>query len=98
MLTFPGFARRGELDMESQQKNDQDATSNRTHMPAVASQCIDWYAEGQERIVEAGGIRISVRFVGRNGRRGRIAITAPPGAVFRSLDLNETVRSPDRFV
>ena len=84
--------------MESQKKDDQDTTSNRTHAPAVASQCIDWYAEGEERVVEAGGIRVVVRFVGRKGRRGRIAITAPPGAVFRTLDLNENVRSPDRSI
>jgi len=55
--------------------------------------------EGEERIVEAGGIRIAVRFVGRKGRRG-IALrlqrqrVRPSG----SLDLNETVRSPDRFI
>ncbi len=68
---------------------------NQPHVPAEASQCIDWYAEGEERIVEACGIRIAVRFVGRKGRRGRIAIAAPPGAVFRTLDLNENSRSPD---
>ena len=81
--------------MESQQKNHQDATDNRTHVLVKASQSIDWYAEGEERIVEAGGIRIAVRFVGRKGRRGRIAITAPPGAAFRTRDRTKTVRSPD---
>ena len=84
--------------MESRQKNDQDATSNRTHVPAEASQSIDWYAEGEERIVEVGGMRVVVRFVGRKGRRGRIAITAPPGAAFRTRDRNRTVRPPDRFI
>jgi hypothetical protein len=83
--------------MKSQQKNDQNITSNRTHVPAEASQCIDWYAEGEERIVEAGGIRIGVRFVGRKGRRGRIAITAPPGAAFQSRDRNKTTRLADGF-
>jgi hypothetical protein len=60
------------------------------------SQCIDWYAEGDERTVEAGGIQITVRFVGRRGRRGRIAITAPPGAAFQTSDRAGTGRSPDR--
>jgi len=81
--------------MKSQQ-NNQDAASNRTHVPAEVSRSIDWYAEGEERIVDAGGIRITVRFVGRKGRRARIAITAPPGAAFRSLDSNENVRSTNR--
>ena len=46
-------------------------------------QSIDWYAPGQSRIVEVAGVRITVRFIGRKGRRGRIAIEAPAGAVFR---------------
>jgi hypothetical protein len=81
--------------MDSRQNNDQNATRNRAHVPAEVSQCVDWYAEGEERIVEAGGMQVVVRFVGRKGRRGRIAITAPPGAAFRTLDLNENSRSPD---
>ena len=81
--------------MESQQKNDQDATGNRTQVPAGASQSVDWYHQGEERIVDVDGIRIAVRFVGRNGRRGRIAITAPPSAAFRTRDPAKTVRSPD---
>ena len=84
--------------MDSQQKNDQDAISNRTHVPSEWSQSIDWYAEGEERIVEADGIRVVVRFVGRKGRRGRFAITAPPGAAFLACDRNKTVQSPDCFV
>ena len=84
--------------MDSQQDNNQHATSNRTHVPTKGSQSIDWYAEGEERIVEADGIRVVVRFVGRKGRRGRIAIRAPPGAAFRTRDRNKTVRSPDRFI
>jgi hypothetical protein len=54
--------------------------------PSEFSQSIDWYAEGETRVVEVNGVRIEVRFVGRHGRRCRIAITAPPGAVFRSTD------------
>ena len=46
--------------------------------------CIDWYAEGQSRTVDVDGVRVTVRFVGRKGRRGRIVIEAPAGAVFRT--------------
>ncbi len=46
-------------------------------------QSIEWYAEGQSREVEVGGIRVTIRFVGRRGRRSRISIVAPSGAVFR---------------
>ncbi len=45
---------------------------------------IDWYAEGESRIVDVGGVRVTVRFVGRKGRRGRILIAAPAGATFCS--------------
>jgi hypothetical protein len=54
--------------------------------PVENSQSIDWYSEGETRIVEVDGVRVVVRFVGRHGRRGRIAITAPPGSTFRSAD------------
>jgi hypothetical protein len=50
------------------------------------SKCVDWYHEGECRSVEIGGVRIVIRFVGRRGRRGRIAIEAPAGAVFQALD------------
>jgi hypothetical protein len=49
---------------------------------AVTSTCIDWYSEGETRVVEVDGVRVVVRFVGRRGRRGRIVIEAPAGAVF----------------
>lgn len=42
---------------------------------------IDWYSEGESRINSIGINRIEVRFVGRRGRRSRIAITAPSGAI-----------------
>jgi len=45
---------------------------------------IDWYGEGQARVVEVDGVRVVIRFVGRKGRRARIAIVAAAGAVFRS--------------
>ena len=46
------------------------------------STCIDWYSDGQSRTVECDGVRMTVRFVGRKGRRCRIVIEAPAGAVF----------------
>jgi len=51
------------------------------------SQSIDWYAEGQSRTVEVDGVRVTIRFVGRRGRRARIAIEAPAGASFSSNTL-----------
>jgi hypothetical protein len=51
---------------------------------AHTSVCIDWYSEGETRVVEVDGMRVVVRFVGRKGRRGRIVIEAPAGAVFSS--------------
>jgi hypothetical protein len=49
---------------------------------------IDWYSEGQARVIDVNGVRVTVRFVGRRGRRARIAITAPPGAVFSAAEGN----------
>jgi hypothetical protein len=72
--------------MNPQQHGDRTPIPNRVRVPANTSQSVDWYAEGEERTVDAGGVQIAVRFVGRKGRRGRIAITAPPGAVFRACD------------
>jgi hypothetical protein len=54
--------------------------------PSECSQSIDWYAEGESRVVDVGGVCMIVRFIGRKGRRGRIAIYAPPGASFRSAE------------
>jgi hypothetical protein len=45
-------------------------------------QSIDWYAEGEGRVVEVGGVRVTIRLVGRKGRRSRIVIAAPTGARF----------------
>jgi len=55
-------------------------------LPPPASRSTEWYHEGEARTVEVNGLQITVRFVGCKGRRGRIAITAPPGASFSSLD------------
>ncbi|MBA3483183.1 MAG: hypothetical protein H0T51_15350 [Pirellulales bacterium] len=49
----------------------------------VFCRCVDWYSEGEARIVEHSGMRIVVRYVGRKGRRGRIVIEAPDGTTFR---------------
>ena len=46
---------------------------------ATVSQCIDWFSEGESKTVEVAGVRVTIRFVGRKGRRGRISITAPAG-------------------
>jgi hypothetical protein len=54
---------------------------------APTSTCIDWYSEGETRVVEVDGVRVVVRFVGRKGRRGRIVIEAPAGAVFSSAPI-----------
>src|SRR4029453_13171501 len=54
--------------------------------PLKSAVCSDWYAEGQDRPVEVAGVRISIRFIARKGRRGRIAITAQVGAVFQSIE------------
>ena len=81
---------------DTQQNANRNTSTVRGPPPPVAARCIDWYVEGEERVVEVDGVRVSVRFVGRKGRRGRIAITAPPGAAFRSSDRGAAVRSPDR--
>ena len=50
------------------------------------SQSIEWFHEGQSRVVIVGGVEVTVRLVGRKGRRARIAITAPGGTVFVARD------------
>lgn len=50
----------------------------------TTSQSIDWYSAGDFRLIEFGGIKLTVRIVGRKGRRTRISITGPAGAVFRA--------------
>ena len=60
-----------------------DAQATASSATAPTCQSIDWYSEGESRTVAVDGIRLVVRFVGRKGRRARIAIQAPPGAEFR---------------
>jgi hypothetical protein len=57
-------------------------TDSQTQANAPTSRLIDWFSEGETRVVEVDGVRVVVRFVGRKGRRGRIVIEAPAGAVF----------------
>ena len=84
--------------IDAEQERNRGTAANRKPPSAAVSRSIDWYAEGEERIVDAGGIQVAVRFVGRKGRRGRIAITAPPGAAFRACDRKKTVQPRDRFI
>ncbi len=67
-----------------------DAPFRTGPMPAACeaghSQCIEWYHEGQTRVVDVNGVRIEVRYIGRKGRRARIAIVAPPGAAFLTTE------------
>ncbi len=55
-------------------------------LPPNTSRSIEWFHEGQSRIVEVDGVQVTIRLVGRRGRRARIAITAPGGAEFRTVD------------
>ena len=63
-----------------------DRSAGNSHPPTGSSLCrsIDWYSEGESRTVDVAGIKMTVRFVGRKGRRSRIVIEAPAGAVFES--------------
>ena len=65
-------------------RKPETTNSDPTAQSSPPCQSIDWYHEGEERTVEVAGVRITVRFIGRKGRRGRIAIEAPAGAVFRA--------------
>ena len=51
-----------------------------------ASRSIEWFSEGEARTVEAEGVRVTIRFVSRRGRRARILIQAPAGASFYGDD------------
>lgn len=72
------------MDGNQSKLPDHFPTAGQTPVPN--SQCIDWYADGESRIVDVGGIQIRFRIAGRKGRRVRIAITAPPGAIFLSRE------------
>lgn len=65
-----------------------NVTERTERLPSTqgTSQSVEWYTEGETRVVEAAGVRMKVRFVGRRGRRARIAITAPAGSTFLAED------------
>ena len=75
-LNFPAIADRGDPEMDAKKNNDKNSARNRTRVPTEVSRSTEWYAAGDEWIVDVGGIWMVVRFVGRKGRRGRIAIIA----------------------
>jgi hypothetical protein len=68
--------------LEGAAMSDETLAPTHATLEVGRSQCIEWYHQGQSRVVEVNGIRIEVRFIGRKGRRGRIAIIAPSGAMF----------------
>lgn len=53
---------------------------------------VDWFSQGESCLLQIGGTRVEVRFIGRKGRRARISISASPGtsvdAVQREAVLN----------
>ena len=55
--------------------------------PSTCTNCqsIGWYAEGVGRAVEVEGVIVVVKYLGRKGRRARIIIEAPSGAVFQDI-------------
>ena len=65
-----------------------DGKQSATDLPTTV--CVDWYSEGESRTIDCGDVRVTVRFIGRKGRRGRIKIEAPAGAVFRSWGAGES--------
>jgi hypothetical protein len=50
-----------------------------------SSRLIDWFAEGEEKLVVCGSVTVRVRFISRQGRRGRILIEGPPGTEFTAV-------------
>ena len=37
---------------------------------------VDWFSQGESCLLQIGGTSVVVRFIGRKGRRARIAVTA----------------------
>jgi hypothetical protein len=73
----------GKLAMTDQDSAVQPQTKALPNDPQL-SRSIDWFAEGESKTVSVNGVEVVVRYVGRKGRRGRIAITAPAGASFEA--------------
>ena len=76
--------------------HDQSGDPKRPSDTEPLTQLIDWFAEGQALAVEIGGTVVTIRYLTRNARRARIAITGPAGAVFRTLDTSEDAWSRNR--
>jgi hypothetical protein len=68
----------GSVMIERESREEETTQSMRP-----SSQSVDWYHEGESRTVEVNGVQVTVRLIGRKGRRSRIAIVAPAGAAFR---------------
>jgi hypothetical protein len=77
--------------------NENVTGGEQTRADAPTSTCIDWYSEGETRVVEVDGVRVVVRFVARKGRRGRIVIEAPAGALFKSTEPVEDSRGNAKY-
>jgi hypothetical protein len=43
-------------------------------------------SEGESKVVEVNGVRVTVRFIGRKARKGRIAIEGPAGRCSKLLN------------
>lgn len=69
--------------------NEHVKADEQTRADIPTSRLIDWFSEGETRVVEVGDVRVVVRFVGRKGRRGRILIEAPAGAAFSTCDAGD---------
>jgi len=78
--------------------SDDQATEANSHANLAMCRSIDWYAEAESRVVEVNGVTVTVRFIGRKGRRGRISIEAPAGAVFSTLDTERSKHSVNPHV
>ena len=74
------------MSMKPEPRKPQTSAKDNYSIP-LTTQSIDWYAEGESRIIVSDGVRVTVRFIGRKGRRGRIMISAPPGATFWSSEI-----------
>jgi hypothetical protein len=60
-----------------------DANERPSESPS--SRLIDWFAEGEEKLVVCRGVTVRVRFISRQGRRGRILLEGPPGTEFSAV-------------
>ena len=72
--------------MDASQQIEPTVVAHGASVPTLTCQCIEWYHDGQSRLVSVNGIDVVIRLVGRKNRKARIAIEAPAGALFRSLE------------